>query len=224
MAEQQQEEETEEVWTPKTKLGKKVAKGQITDIKEALRDDRKIMEPEIVDQLTDLEEEVILIGGTPGKGGGKRRTVSKRTARMHKSGARYSSKAMTVLGNRKGVIGIGMGEAEDTRAAIDDANQEAKLSLIQVQKGCGSWECACGTDHTVPFEVTGKSGSVRVTLKPAPKGIGLACSDEVEKLLELAGYEDIWVQARGKTRTRENLIKATFNALKKINEYKRREQ
>ncbi|EHK01930.1 hypothetical protein HRED_06395 [Candidatus Haloredivivus sp. G17] len=62
------------------------------------------MEPEIADQLVDLDEEVILIGGTPGKGGGMRRTVSKRTARMHKSGARYSSNAMTVLGDRNRVI------------------------------------------------------------------------------------------------------------------------
>lgn len=218
------EQEQEEVWVPRTKLGKQVANGQITNIREALDDERKIMEPEIVDHLTDLDEEVILIGGTPGKGGGKRRTVSKRTARMHKSGARYRSNAMTVLGNRNGVVGIGMGEAEDTRAAIASANQNAKLNLIEVEKGCGSWECACGTDHTVPFEVEGKSGSVRVTLKPAPKGIGLAASEDVQKLLELAGYEDVWVKSRGKTRTRENLIKASFNALKKIKEYKRTEQ
>ncbi|MFB6203212.1 MAG: 30S ribosomal protein S5 [Candidatus Nanohaloarchaea archaeon] len=217
----EQETEEEEIWKPKTKLGRKVAQGQITNIQEALEMDRKIMEPEIVDQLVDLEEEVILIGGTPGKGGGKRRTVSKRTARMHKSGARYSSNAMTVLGDRNGVIGIGMGESDDTRAAIEDANREAKLNLIQVKQGCGSWECACGTDHTVPFEVTGKSGSVEVSLKPAPKGIGLAASDDMKKMLELAGYQDVWVKARGKTRTRENLIKAAFNALKKINEYKR---
>ena len=217
----EQEQEQEEIWNPKTELGRKTAQGQISSIEEALNAHKKIMEPEIVDALKDLDEEGILIGGTPGKGGGKRRTVSKRTARMHKSGARYNSKAMTVLGNRRNVIGLGMGESDDTRAAIDDANRKAKLNLIQVSKGCGSWECGCGTEHTVPLEVTGKSGSVTVTLKPAPKGTGLAASDEVKKILELAGIEDIWVQARGKTRTRENLIRATFNALKKINEYKR---
>jgi small subunit ribosomal protein S5 len=221
MADQEAEEE---VWVPKTQLGKRVANGELTNIQEALHADGKIMEPEIVDQLIDLDEEVILIGGTPGKGGGKRRTVSKRTARMHKSGARYRSKAMTVLGDRNSVIGLGHGEADDTRAAIEGASREAKLNLIEVDKGCGSWECACGTDHTVPFEVTGKSGSVEVELKPAPKGIGLAASDDMAKLLELAGFEDVWVQSRGKTRTRENLIRAGFNALKKINEMKRGEE
>lgn len=219
-----EQEAEEEVWVPKTQLGKRVAKGELTTVQEALHADEKVMEPEIIDQLIDLDEEVILIGGTPGKGGGKRRTVSKRTARMHKSGARYRSKAMTVLGDRNSVIGLGHGEAEDTRAAIESASREAKLNLIEIDKGCGSWECACGTEHTVPFEVTGKSGSVEVELKPAPKGIGLAASDDMAKLLELAGFEDVWVQSRGKTRTRGNLIRAGFNALEKINEMKRGEE
>ena len=58
---------------------------------------------------------------------------------------------------------------------------------------------------------------------PAPRGTGLACSDEVKKLLELAGIENIYMKSRGQTQTRENLIKATFNALKKLNEYERTE-
>lgn len=216
-------EEQEEIWKPKTKLGKKVANGEITDIVEAIERERPIMEPEIVDQLVDLDEEVILIGGTPGKGGGKRRTVSKRTARMHKSGARYSSNAMTVLGDRNRVIGLGTGESEDTRAAIDDANREAKLNLIKVPKGNGSWEDTGEDDSSIPFKVTGKSGSVEVELMPAPRGTGLACSDEMKKIMELAGIENIWVKTRGTTRTRENLTRATFNALEKLNEMETRE-
>lgn len=216
MAEQQEEE----IWKPKTRLGRKVANGQVTDIVDALRSDDPIMEPEIVDELAKLDEEVILIGGTPGKGGGKRRTVSKRTARMHKSGARYGTKAMTVVGDRNRVVGLGYGEANDTRAAIESANREAKLNLIEVQRGAGSWEDRGEHDSSIPFEVTGKAGSVTVTLKPAPKGTGLAASDEIKKLLELAGIQDIWVQSRGKTRTRENLLKAAFHAMEKLNEMK----
>ncbi len=216
------QEETE-VWKPKTKLGKKVANGQITDIKEALNSGYKIMEEELVDQLTNLDEEVILIGGTPGKGGGMRRTVSKRTVRMHKSGGRFSSNAMVVLGDRRNVIGLGEGESSDTRAAIEDATRNAKLNLIEVQRGQGSWEDQGEDDSSIPFKVTGKSGSVEVELMPAPRGTGLACSDEVKKLLELAGIENIYMKSRGQTQTRENLIKATFNALKKLNEYERTE-
>ncbi len=218
------EQEAEEIWKPKTKLGKKVANGEITDIVEALDYQRPIMEPEIVDQLVDLSEEVILIGGTPGKGGGVRRTVSKRTARMHKSGARYRSNAMTVMGDRSRVIGLGTGESGDTRAAIEDANREAKLNLIKVPKGNGSWEDTGEDNSSIPFKVTGKSGSVTVELKPAPRGTGLACSDEVKKIMELAGIENIWVKTRGTTRTRENLTRATFNALKKLNEMETREE
>ncbi|MFB6158226.1 MAG: 30S ribosomal protein S5 [Candidatus Nanohalobium sp.] len=215
------EQETEEIWKPKTELGEMVANGQITGIREALNSDKRIMEPEIVDQLADLQEEVVLIGGTPGKGGGKRRTVSKRTARMHKSGARYNSKAMTILGNKNGIVGIGMGESDDTRAAIDDANRRAKLNLIEVPLGNGSWEDQGENNTSIPLAVEGKSGSVTVEVKPAPRGTGLAASDEVKKILELAGIRNAWVQARGTTRTRENLIKATFNALKKIKQYQR---
>ena len=220
----QQETEQEEIWTPKTELGEMVAKGQVTDINQAINSGKKIMEPEIADQLADLQEEVVLIGGTPGKGGGKRRTVSKRTARMHKSGARYNSKAMTILGNKNGVIGIGMGESDDTRAAIDDANRKAKLNLIEVPRGNGSWEDQGNNDTSIPLAVTGKSGSVTVELKPAPRGTGLAASDEVKKILKLAGIKNAWVKARGTTRTRENLIKATFNALKKVKKYQRSDQ
>jgi small subunit ribosomal protein S5 len=216
-----QQEQEEEIWKPKTELGEMVANGQLTDIRDALNSGKKIMEPEIVDQLADLDEEVVLIGGTPGKGGGKRRTVSKRTARMHKSGARYNSKAMTVLGNRNGIVGIGMGESDDTRAAIDDANRKAKLNLIQVPRGNGSWEDQGNNDTSIPLAVEGKSGSVTVEIKPAPRGTGLAASDEVKKILKLAGIKNAWVKSRGTTRTRENLIKATFNALEKIGEYQR---
>ena len=218
MADQQAEEE--EIWKPKTKLGKKVANGQISNVLDALDAREPIMEPEIADQLTNLSEEVILIGGTPGKGGGKRRTVSKRTARMHKSGARYNTKAMTVVGDKQNVVGLGYGEANDTRAAIESANRGAKLNLIKVQRGAGSWEDRGEHDSSIPFEVSGSCGSVEVTLKPAPKGTGLAASDDIKKLLELAGIEDIWVQSRGQTRTRENLLKAAFEALEQLNEMK----
>jgi len=220
----EQEAEQEEIWVPKTELGEKVANGQVTSLKQALNSGKKIMEPEIVDKLADLQEEVVLIGGTPGKGGGKRRTVSKRTARMHKSGARYNSKAMTILGNKNGIIGIGMGESDDTRAAIDDANRKAKLNLIEVPLGNGSWEDQGNNNTSIPLAVTGKSGSVTVVVKPAPRGTGLAASDEVKKILKLAGIKNAWVKSRGTTRTRENLIKATFNALKKIKKQLRSDQ
>jgi small subunit ribosomal protein S5 len=213
--------EQETVWNPQTELGRKVARGETTSIESALKQDRPIMEPEIVDQLVDLSEEVILIGGTPGKGGGKRRTVTKRTCRMHKSGGRYSSKSMVALGNYRNIVGIGEGTAGGTRAAIEAATREAKLNLMEVEKGNGSWEDTGEDNSSIPFQVSGKAGGVEVELKPAPRGTGLAAGDGVSKLLELAGIENIWVQSRGQTRTRGNQVKAAFNALKKIDKMKK---
>jgi small subunit ribosomal protein S5 len=114
-----------------------------------------------------------------------------------------------------------MGESDDTRAAIDDANRRAKLNLIEVPRGNGSWEDQGDNTTSLPLAVEGKSGSVTVEIKPAPRGTGLAASDEVKKILKLAGIENAYVRSRGTTRTRENLIKATFNALEKVREYER---
>jgi small subunit ribosomal protein S5 len=140
---------------------------------------------------------------------------------MHKSGGRYSSKSMVALGNYRNIVGIGEGTAGGTRAAIEAATREAKLNLMEVEKGNGSWEDTGEDNSSIPFQVSGKAGGVEVELKPAPRGTGLAAGDGVSKLLELAGIENIWVQSRGQTRTRGNQVKAAFNALKKIDEMKR---
>lgn len=215
------DDDEETVWHPTTELGRLVKQGKITSISDALNHERPLREPQIIDHLVpNLDDEVILIGGTPGKGGGKRRIVSKRTVRMHKSGRRFKTKAMVVIGNGNGLIGLGEGYAGDTREAIDKARNNAKLNMIQVRRGNGSWEDRGTEPTTIPFKQEGKSGSVNVELKPAPKGTGLAASDDVKKMLRLAGIEDLWLKSRGTTRTRENLLKATFNAFKNMNEIK----
>ena len=210
-------------WKPRTELGKKVLSGEITDISKVFAEGMKISEPAIVDVLLPkMENEIILIGGSTGKGGGIRRTPFKRSSRMHKSGRRYKISIMTVIGNKGGYVGVGYasGPTGKNQEVIQKSLNKAKLNMIPVRRGCGSWECSCGTNHSVPFKITGKSGSVKITLLPAPKGIGLAVSDEVKKVLRLAGISDIWSKSRGNSQMRANFIKATFNALKKLNTYK----
>ncbi len=208
-------------WKPKTKLGRMVKKGEIDNIHDALNHRLALREPEIVDKLVpNLEDDVILIGGTPGKGGGKRRIVSKRTVRMHKSGRRFKTKAMVVTGNGNGIVGLGEGYARDTRNAIQKAKQASKLNIMELRRGNGSWEDRGTEPTTIPFKSKGKSGSVEVEMMPAPKGTGLAASADVKKLLSLGGIEDLWVKSRGSTRTRENIIKATFQAFKNMNNMK----
>lgn len=216
------DDDTEEtVWKPQTALGRLVKQGKVDTIHEALTHEEPLREPEIIDHLVpNLDEEIILIGGSPGKGGGKTRTVSKRTVRMHKSGRRFRTKSMAVVGNNNGLFGVAEGFADDTREAIDKARENAKLNLIEVRRGNGSWEDRGTEPTTIPFKSTGKAGSVEVEIQPAPKGTGLAASDDVKKVLRLAGIQDLWIQSRGKTRTRENHISALFNAFKNMNKVK----
>jgi small subunit ribosomal protein S5 len=214
-------EEEIEAWIPKTSLGKSVIQGKVTDINKILESGVKIKEHQIVDRLVpNIESELVLIGGRPGKGGGIQRTPIRISAKMHRSGRRYSSTAFAIVGNKDGIVGIGKGRGKETRASIEKAIQKAKLNIIKVPRGCGSWECECGEPHSIPFKTKGKSGSVRVELIPAPKGIGLAVDDESKKILRLAGIKDVWGRTLGDTGTRFNLIKAVFNALKNLHRYR----
>jgi small subunit ribosomal protein S5 len=90
----------------------------------------------------------------------------------------------------------------------------AKLNVVEVARGCGSWECACGRPHSIPFEVTGRSGSVHMTIKPAPRGLELAAAEIPKIILRMAGVKDAWIHSRGQTRTTINFALATFDALK----------
>ena len=210
-----------ENWKPKTELGKKVMDGGVTSIDEIFASGKKIKESEIIDKLmSNLQSEIILIGGSPGKGGGIRRTPTRRTARMHRSGRRYRTSALVIVGNGDGYIGVGKSEAIENRVAIDKATHEAKLNVIPVKRGCGSWECACGGSHSIPAEARGKSGSVIVVLKPAPRGLGLAVPDEGKKILRLAGIRDVWSKSYGNTRARINYVLAIFSAFRNLNSMK----
>jgi small subunit ribosomal protein S5 len=216
-------EEPEEEWIPKSDLGKEIFAGKEVSIDKLFENGVKIRESQIIDRLVpDIEKDIIMIGGSCGKGGGSKRIPSRRTSRMHKSGRRYRIGVMSVVGNQNGYVGLGSakGPTGKTRDVIKRAQNNAKLNLIPVRRGCGSWECRCGGSHSIPFTVVGKAGSVTVTLMPAPKGLGLCVSNEVKKVLKLAGIKDVWCKARGKTQTRTNLIKAVFSALGKMNRYR----
>ncbi len=212
-------------WKPKTQLGRDVFEGRITDIHEILRSGKQIKESEIVDKLVpDLKNELILVGGRTGKGGGIQRIPVRITAAMHKSGRRFSYSSFVVIGNENGLVGIGLGKAPETRHAIEKAIKRAKFNLMSVRRGCGSWECEDKSEHSIPFKVEGKSGSVRVILIPAPRGVGLVTNDEAKKIFRLAGIKDVWLKTFGNTGMRINLISAMFDALKKIYTYDRKDR
>lgn len=195
-----------EEWEPKTKLGHMVKEGTITDIDEIFEKGLPIMELEIVDTLLpDLEEEVMDVN---------------LVQRMHKSGRKVNFRVIVAVGNKDGYVGLGQGKAKEVGPAIRKAVDDAKFNIIKVRRGCGDWGCVCGKQHTVPFKVTGKSGSVRVTLIPAPGGVGLSIGDVGKTLMKLGGIDDVWSQTMGQTQTTVNFAFAVFDALKQLTKVK----
>ena len=187
-------------WEPRTRLGKQVVEGEIDSMTEALNSGLPLKESEVVDQLVpDLEDEVLDIN---------------MVQRMTDSGRRVKFRCVVAVGNRDGLVGYAEGRDDQVGGAIQKAIDVAKLNIIDVSRGCGSWECGCGRPHTVALRTKGKAGSVEVELQPAPRGLGLAGGETVRKVLELAGIEDIWTRSSGNTRTTVNFAKATFNALR----------
>jgi len=197
----ERERAEEEEWVPRTKLGMLVQRGEIKSIEEALRSRYPLKEYQIVENLLpDLSEEVLDIN---------------MVQRMTDSGRRVKFRVCVIVGNRDGYLGIGLGKDALVRNSITKAIRAAELSLTYIERGCGSWECDCKEKHSLPFKVVGKSGAVEITLKPAPKGLGLAAGDIPKKVLEFAGVEDIWAKTKGATRTTFNLAMATYDALRK---------
>jgi len=193
----------EEEWIPKTKLGELVRQGLIT-LDKIFQNNLIVKEKEIIDiLLPQLREDVITI-----------KMIQKMTA----SGQRSRFKAVVIVG-ADGFLGVGASKSKEVGPAIRKAIDKAKLSVVPIMRGCGSGECVCGGTHSIPFRIEGKCGSVTIRLIPAPAGVGLACADKVKQLLKLCGIEDIWSKTFGDTRTSENLVKATFDALKNAHKY-----
>ncbi|HUL39576.1 MAG TPA: 30S ribosomal protein S5 [Methanomassiliicoccales archaeon] len=177
-----------------------VMSGEITTMSQALATKLPLREPEIVDVLLpDLKDEVIDVNIVQ---------------RMTDSGRRVKFRITVAVGNGDGFVGIGRAKGKEVGPSIRKAIDNAKLNIIEIKRGCGSWECGCGTPHSLALTVVGKAGSVEVNLKPAPRGIGLATGDVAKSILQLAGVKDSWGFVKGHTKTTVNYAIATFEALK----------
>ncbi len=188
-----------EDWTPKTNLGRLVKEGHINSLEEIIANNYVIREPEIVDVLfPELRQEVVDV---------------KLVQRQSDSGQQKSFRITVVVGNGEGIIGIGMGKASEFVPAVRSAEARAKMNISLFRRGCGSWECRCSDPHSIPFQVQGSSGSVTVTLKPAPKGTGLVTGDVAKIVLRIAGLKDVWSITKGRSRSSANFAKAVVDAL-----------
>ncbi len=196
----------EEEWIPKTILGKKVKSGEINSMKEAMESKLPLIEPQITDYLLpDLEEKMVDF---------------KKTTKVRRAGRQFAFRATVIIGDKNQYIGIGTGKHKEKWPAIRKATRKAKLNLTRTRKGCGSWECTCGTGHSIPFKVTGKSSSVKISLFPAPKGTGLVAGNDIQEVFRFVGIKDVWSKTRGATDTKLNFIRATINALSKTTSMK----
>ncbi|MFC6835190.1 30S ribosomal protein S5 [Halomarina ordinaria] len=191
-------------WEPKTRLGRMVLDGDVTDMGQALETGLPLKEPEVVDRLLpNLEDDVLDIN---------------MVQRMTDSGRRVKFRCSVVVGNKDGYVGYAEGRDDQVGGAIQKAIEVAKLNIIAVPRGSGSWEDRPGGVNSLMRRTTGKAGSVKVEIMPAPRGLGLAAAPTVRSVLELAGIEDAWTKSHGNTRTTVNLAKATYKALENVSQ------
>ncbi len=203
-------------WIPKTKIGLLVKQGKIKDIDAVLEKD-KILEAEIVDSLLLLKSDLLNIGQSKGKFGGGKRRVWKQTQKKTAEGNVPTFACLAVVGDENGHIGLGYGKSKETLPGREKAIRDAKIKIMRINRGCGSFDCSCNEPHSIPLKVEGKCGSSRIILTPAPQGTGLSVGDECKKILRLAGIKDVYGKTFGQTRTTINLAKACMQALEKTN-------
>merc|ERR1719453_3030683 len=184
--------------------GKKGMKGgRITSIEDIYLHSLPIKEYQIVDTLfpataaTPLKDDVMKI-----------MPVQKQTS----AGQRNRFKCMVGVGDGAGHCGLGHKSAKEVATAIKFAMIDAKLNLIPVRRGY--WGNKIGNPHTIALKVTGKCGSIRCRLIPAPRGTGIVGAPATKKMLQFAGVGDCFTCSRGHTKSRCNFLKAVFACLK----------
>jgi small subunit ribosomal protein S5 len=133
-----------------------------------------------------------------------------RTAKVVKGGRRFSFTALVVIGDGKGMVGVGMGKASEVPEAVRKGTEQAKKSTFQVPLVKG----------TIPHDVIGHYGAGEVLLKPATRGTGVIAGGPVRAVLEQAGVHDIVTKCIGSNNP-HNVVRATIDALRQL---KTREQ
>lgn len=147
---------------------------------------------------TDVEDDVIAIN---------------RSAAVVKGGRRFSFSALSVVGNRNGLVGIGYGKAKEVPSAVEKSVKDGRKQLMRVVR----------EGSTIPHQVEGRFCSSRVRLIPASAGTGIIAGKAVRKVVELAGITDILTKNYGSTNAL-NVVKATMDALAQLRDRRAIEQ
>ncbi|MEY4747632.1 MAG: ribosomal protein small subunit ribosomal protein [Candidatus Parcubacteria bacterium] len=153
-------------------------------------------------------------GGRPGRGGGDERRSEfaqkligiRRVARVMAGGRRFNFSAALVLGDKKGRVGVGLGKAADTAAAIDKATRAAKRGMLNLN---------LTKNRSLPYDVDAKFCASRVEIRPSP-GRGLVAGSSVRTVLELAGVSDVTAKILSRSHNPINNARAAIKALRRI--------
>jgi small subunit ribosomal protein S5 len=131
----------------------------------------------------------------------------RRTARMVAGGRRFNFRALVIIGNKKGKVGIGVAKGADVTIAVEKAVNQAKKVLIEVP---------ITENKSISQMIEAKFGAARVMLKPAQKGRGVIAGGAVRVICNLVGIENVVSKIIGRTTNKLNNAQATIEALKKL--------
>lgn len=131
----------------------------------------------------------------------------RRTARMIAGGRRFSFRAVVIIGNQKGKVGVGVAKGRDVAMAVDKAVRQAKKNLVTIP---------ITEDDSISYKVDAKYSAARVMLKPAPKGRGVIAGGTVRAICNLAGIKNVTAKIIGRTNNKLNNAHAAIRALEKL--------